>query len=460
VSGAAAVRPLPWPGIVAAGAALGVAYTLSPLTIVSLAGLSWLIHRTGRDLTGREQQWYWSLVVTAVVTRLVVIAGLFLLADPAQPYATLFGDEELFKSRAMWVRNIGLGIPISPADMIYSYDPVGRGGYLFFLAYLQALVGFAPYGAHVMNASLYVAGTLVLYRLVRPAYGAVVAIGGLATLLFLPSLFVWSVSMLKEPMYSLVAALELVGAVLIVRAATNGQRALALAGVIAGAALLAGLRTGGALVPAVGVGLGLLIGYVATRPRAFLALAVAVPLVFAIAITQAPVQDRLLSLARQSARYHAGHVLTPGYSYRLIDPRFYVEWTTIHTMPPREAAAFVVKAMGSYFVQPLPWRMSSTSLRAYLPEQVFWYALILLTPLGLVAGFRLSPVLTGMLAAHAAAVIVLVALNSGNIGTLIRHRGLALPYLVWLAALGACELLQRLTPRETSTDKETRHAIS
>lgn len=455
-----AVRPLPWPAIVAAGAALGVAYTLSPLTVLALGGLLWVMHWAGRDLTGREQQWYWSLIVTALVTRLVVIAGLFLLADPAQPYATLFGDEELFKSRAMWVRNIGLGVPISPADMIYSYDPVGRGGYLFFLAYLQALVGFAPYGAHVMNASLYLAGTLVLYRLVRPAYGAVVAIGGLATLLFLPSLFVWSVSMLKEPMYSLVAAIEIVLATLIVRAPRNWQKVLALAGVIACAALLAGLRTGGALVPAIGVSIGLVSGYVATRPRALLALAVAVPLVLVVALTQSSVQDRLLSLARESARYHAGHVLTPGYSYRLIDPRFYVEWTTIHTMPPREAAAFVVKALGSYFVQPLPWQMSSTSLRAYLPEQVLWYAMILLAPLGLAAGFRINPVLTGMLAAHAAAVIVLVALNSGNIGTLIRHRGLALPYLVWLSALGAHEGLRRLTRPETLTDKGTLHATS
>jgi hypothetical protein len=312
----------------------------------------------------------------------------------------------------------------------------------------------------VLNASLYIAGTLVLYRLVRPAYGAAVAIGGLATLLFLPSLFVWSVSMLKEPMYSVVAAVELVLAVLIVRAPRGWQKALAVAGVIACAALLAGLRTGGALVPAMGVSVGLVTGYVATRPRALLALAVAVPLVVVVALTQSSVQDRLLSLARQSARYHAGHVLTPGYSYRLIDPRFYVEWTTIHTMPPREAAAFVVKAMGSYFVQPLPWQMSSTSLRAYLPEQVLWYAIILLAPFGLAAGFRINPVLTGMLAAHAAAVIVLVALNSGNIGTLIRHRGLALPYLVWLSALGAHEGLRRLTRQETLTDKGTRHATS
>ena len=59
-----------------------------------------------------------------------------------------------------------------------------------------------------------------------------------------------------------------------------------------------------------------------------------------------------------------------------------------------------------------------------------------------------------------AAVIVLVALNSGNIGTLIRHRGLALPYLIWLSVLGASEGLRRLTRHQALTDKETRHATS
>jgi hypothetical protein len=35
-----------------------------------------------------------------------------------------------------------------------------------------------------------------------------------------------------------------------------------------------------------------------------------------------------------------------------------------------------------------------------------------------------------------------VAMTSGNIGTLVRHRGLALPYLVWLSAVGACDLVR------------------
>ena len=33
-------------------------------------------------------------------------------------------------------------------------------------------------------------------------------------------------------------------------------------------------------------------------------------------------------------------------------------------------------------------------------------------------------------------------MTSGNIGTLIRHRGLVMPYLVWLAGLGLYELVR------------------
>ena len=32
------------------------------------------------------------------------------------------------------------------------------------------------------------------------------------------------------------------------------------------------------------------------------------------------------------------------------------------------------------------------------------------------------------------------AFTDGNVGTLVRHRGLALPYFVWLSGVGACEL--------------------
>ena len=73
-----------------------------------------------------------------------------------------------------------------------------------------------------------------------------------------------------------------------------------------------------------------------------------------------------------------------------------------------------------------------------------------LVPFGFIAGLRRDALFTCLLAAHAFAVMMMVALTSGNVGTLIRHRGLVLPYLIWLSALGACRLLAWATPAPRS----------
>jgi hypothetical protein len=49
--------------------------------------------------------------------------------------------------------------------------------------------------------------------------------------------------------------------------------------------------------------------------------------------------------------------------------------------------------------------------------------------------------MTMLLLSHALGAAAVVAVSSGNIGTLIRHRGLAMPYLVWLAGRGLYQLV-------------------
>jgi len=78
-----------------------------------------------------------------------------------------------------------------------------------------------------------------------------------------------------------------------------------------------------------------------------------------------------------------------------------------------------------------------------IPEQVVWYLVVLLLPAGVIASCRRNPMLTGLLFGTALVSIVAIALTSGNVGTLVRHRSLAMPYLVFLSAAGLCELLSR-----------------
>jgi hypothetical protein len=442
---------------VAAGIALGVVYTLSPLTVLMLPLLIAVARWVARDLPQQERHWFFGLLTLAVVVRLAAIAGLFLLADSTQPFATFFGDEEMFKSRSTWLRNIGLGVPISAADFIYAVEETGKSQYLFLLAYIKALVGDAPYGLHVFNTVLYLIGVLMLYRLVRASYGALVALGGLTVLLFLPSLFIWSISALKEPLYTLLAVAELACVLHVVRGRGWSTRLLAVAGVIAIAFLLEGLRKGGLLVAGIGALGGLAAGLTVSRPRLLLTAMVLLPIGIVALATMQRVEDSFLSIARQSAIYHVGHIFTPGYSYKTLDLWYYIDPADIRRMPVGDAAAYVLRSVAGYVTQPLPWAIESRAMLAYLPEYVVWLTIVALVPAGFVAGLRRDAMLTCILTAHGLALVMMVALTSGNVGTLIRHRGLVLPYFIWLAALGGYRLVQRATA-PTVVQNEPVHA--
>jgi hypothetical protein len=428
---------------VAAGIVLGLLYTLSPLTVLSLAAVVAIALLLSRRMSPRERAWWFGVVGLALALRLAVVALLFLLADPSRPFGAFFGDEELFKSRTVWLRNAFLGVPISPADMIYVFDEVGQSQYLYLLAYIQALVGDAPYGMNVLNASWYIAGVMLLHWQLRRAYGALVALGAAIMLLFLPTLFSWSISVLKEPLYILLAMIELALATQILRGRTIATRVAGAAGVLLCAYLLEGVRTGGWLLAVAGTTAGIAAAVIIPRPRLVVASVVALPIVAAIAWAQPPIRQRVVTMVQEGAFQHWGHVVTQGYSYRLLDEHIYElrDRRAVFRMTDGEMGRFAVRAAVNFLTVPRPSQIESRAALAYLPEQAVWYVILLLLPVGAVAGFRRDPVMTSLLVSHGLAAAAMVALTGGNIGTLIRHRGLTLPYFSGLALVGAVHVI-------------------
>lgn len=441
-----------WVWAVAAGVLLGVIYTLSPLTVLGTAALIVIVRRGARDLSGRERDWFVILFTVAIALRFIVIGALLVFSDPSRPYGVFFGDEWIFKSRPIWLRNVGLGLPISSADFIYAFDETGRSAHLNVLALLQAIVGDAPYGAHIFNVVVYVGTVAALYHLVRRSFGPAVAFGGSAVLLLMPSLFAWSVSVLKEPSFIAVSFVELVMVLAVVRAPRWWQRVLAAAAVVVLALAMEELRYGSLRLAAIGAIGGLAAFWIVQSPRRIVAAAVVVPAVLVMALAQPRVQERAIGFGRELARYHMGHVMTPGISYKLLDSRYYgSRWIEVRQMGARELLQFVARAGVAYVVEPTPRNVQTRLLWAYLPEHFAWLILIALVPFGLVAAVKRDALLTTVAAAHGAATIMMVALTSGNVGTLIRHRGLVLPYLVWFSCLGAFVLLARVAPRSGRT---------
>ena len=141
------------------------------------------------------------------------------------------------------------------------------------------------------------------------------------------------------------------------------------------------------------------------------------------------------------ARQHWGHVATPGYVYQLLDPRLYPDRSEIDDLHFGEAARFVERAVERYVTVPLPWETQSASALLYMPEQIIWYLLVALAPVGFVLAMRRDAVIASLLFAQAMVAAATIALSSGNVGTLVRHRGLALPYFIWLCAVALCDLV-------------------
>jgi hypothetical protein len=427
---------------------IGAVYTLSPSTVWFAAAM-WVIHRYAvSGLDADDRRWVTGLLLVAVFLRVAAVAALFVATDHTQtPFGIFFGDEAFYLRRSIWLRNVALGIPTHTADFIYAFDESGWTSHLYVLAFFQVIFGPSPYGSHLLGIALYLLGSTVLYRSIRPTFGRAPAIGGLALLLFLPSLFAWSISALKEPLYLLFAACSLSWTLTVVRSRRWLTKLPALVGVVAIVVALQTIREQGGILMGVGLVSGLFIGWVASRPRILIALMVALPIVTG-AVLSVP-QNRLKAYVtlQKAARQHWGHVETPGWVYTLLEPRFYGDSSAISDMQFVDSARYIVRAFERYVTVPWPWEVRSTAALIDIPEQVIWYLLFLLLPVGLVCAFQRDPMLTGLLSGTAGALVVAVALTSGNVGTLVRHRSLALPFLLWLSITGLCELLARARQR-------------
>jgi hypothetical protein len=428
------------------GVAVGAAYVLSPLSVIVGFALIPLFRWAGRGLEPAERRWVYGMLAAGVALRVAAIAGLMVTANhDAGTFAKFFGDEEFYLLRGLRLYNIEMGIPVSMESLLYAYDKTGASSYQTILVLVQMLVGPAPYGIHLLNSLLYLFGAVLLFRFVRRSLGVAVAGVGGMLLLFFPSLFMWSVSALKESAFMTATAVTLVAAVALPRSRTTA-RFLATAAVLVGGSLASGaLRPGGTALTLGGLVLGYVLWLSSLRRTILIAVA-AVCVAACVSFTRSGLPPRAEGVLEQMASYSRGHVFTVGHSYKLLDQRFYTEyWGPLSNlrMTNPEATRYVVRAVLNYIAQPLPWQLASRSEIAYMPELLLWYIVVLLFPLGCLLAFRRDALLTCVLAGYTVVNVLGIALNSGNIGTLVRHRALVLPYMVWMSAAGVIAILEK-----------------
>jgi hypothetical protein len=441
-------------GSAAAGAVAGACYVLSPITACAVAAAIAVLPALVRGLPETDRRWLVWIVAAAIAARLLAIGGLFAINMPRhddQFLGASGGDEAYAMSRALRTRDIVLGGPTGKYDYFVANDDYGRNSYVAVLTLLEVVFGPTPYGLRLLNALLFLCASLLLFRVAHRAYGATAAFGGLVVLLFWPTLFAWSISLLKEPLYFLCGAILLTGVVHTARAPTAAARVLSVAAAAAATWAARDLRPAALGLMVGGIATGLIAALAFRSKRTAAVTACVAVAALAIAVTP-PAQRRIIAGLESAAKIHTGHVFTVGHAYKLLDAGFYVKPATPSasslTLTHDEAARYVVRAAGSFVAVPPPWQLQSARELAYLPEQLAWYVLVALLVAGGAAALRRDRLVTCLFVGFVLPTAGVLALTNGNVGTLLRLRGLVIPYLVWVSAAGVAAAVDSVDRKE------------
>ncbi len=436
----------------AAGLCLAASYTVTPLTFCVLSAAAATLPILISELPVDERRRVTAILALALAARLIVVGAIFLRQVPYhhdQFVGATTGDEAYAMSRALRTRDILRHTQTTDRyDYFVAFDEYGRNSYVTALTAAQLVFGPAPYAIRLLNALLFTIGALLLFRVARDAFAPLPALVGLTMILFWPTLFFWSISLLKESLYFFLGATVLSGLVAGVRGTGWGRRILACT--LAGIAAFLGrdLRPAALALTASGVALGFVAYFLSASIRRLTVAAVAAVVFGAVALAQPRVEAGVLERLDAAAKTHAGHVFTVGHDYKLLDDGFYLNPVTPAAsslaLSRDQAARYLVRAAVSFFVVPAPWQLDSTRELAYLPEQLAWYVLVLLLPAGIIAGWRRDRLTTSLLIGIVLPTAAALSLTNGNVGTLLRLRGLVIPYLIWLSAAGFCAVVGTL----------------
>jgi hypothetical protein len=394
-----------------------------------------------RGVGARERRFVLSVLVAALAIRVLMVAALFLFSDHTHTVSFFWdGDGVYIKQRALAIRLHWLGMPVPPTGR---FSPAwtfflgyGWSSYLFVIAYLQWLLGPSPFAVHLVNIALFLTGAVALYRLARAGYGPVPAAAGLALLCLLPTLIAWSVGALKESFYFLLSALGVIAAVRLMHAARFRAVIGWSVAVVASILAIGTVREGGVLIAGIGLAGGVITAALIRRPALLMVAAVLVPLVAWQALQQPAVHARVMEQFRVAAVRHMGNVSTPGHSYKLLDSRFYAGDRASSSLADGEAVRFLIRAITAYIAVPVPWDIQSKVELVFLAQQAAWYVMVIFACVGLFAGLGRDAALTMILASFAIVASGVIAINSGNVGTMVRFRDTVVPFVVWLSAVG------------------------
>lgn len=448
-----------WGPCLLAGIALGVVWTASPGAILILCLLALTSLALYRAIEARDRRFVLWLFLTGFVLRAVLSLSLDGLAWAVERERALrpstrvesnlerlehtrrflqIPDSDYYSQRANALTQRTKGLAKS-----YNYhERYGQQSYLFVMGAFYFLVGHSPMTVKLLNCLLGALLGPAMWALARHAFNGRVACWTGVLVTVFPSLVLWSVTNLKEPLLFLLTAGLFLLSLRITRRrdrlnATSLQRVAA-----CGLAFLLVLYVHSTLrspvYSAVFVG-SLVLGHVLGRRVPWRWLLAGTALVIGIAVVAQPRIQRILSIMVNT---HIGHVRTHGGSpYTYLPEPFYATADTIKVWAGRHSydwrlLPWTGRALAHYLMEPFPWKADNLFRITVFPQMILWYACLGFALRGVWRAVRWRRRQTLFLILPAAIWILLGAMTNGDVGTVFRFRDMVTPVVLLFACAG------------------------
>ncbi len=404
------------------------------LLLLQEAGI-WIARRVASDAA-----FGYRLFVGAFALRAILAAALEVYAETTRGSGGLLLDDTTYDTVAWFLVRIahGEGLAVFEGHQ-YFLD----SAYPYVMAGIYAVFGHAPLVVKALNCAASALTAVLLAEMARHAFGARLGrLVGLAGAV-LPTLVVWGLLMLKEPLvlFAIAIALRSLQVMLQTRWG-SGAFANALLVLLAAMAALDDLR-----LAAMGIVATLAPFVVAAwlAPRIGRRLTVGSGAVVVLALVVTPLAVAVFAPSTRLAQLTHLDVLADTLSLRRTQESATARSGIGDTTPAASdeespiaagvSPLSVSQAFGQALLSPAPWQVRSLRDLAASGEMVVWYVLLGGVLLSWKAGPR-QPLFAAMLALQGLETWALLAFSEGNVGNLLRHRVMLVPALLVLGVPG------------------------
>jgi 4-amino-4-deoxy-L-arabinose transferase-like glycosyltransferase len=347
----------------------------------------------------------------------------------------IFPDAGYYTVRSWGIAQNILGVPMSNSLLESTYLDYGYSFYLYIIAFFYYLFGFSPTSVTFLNCLTSVSTGIVYYFVTKEISNEKSARLAAILIVFSPSLMLWSICNLKDPICIFLLGVVLLAFIRFVKSGKFTYLVLLISALFLQFLMRPKFET--ILYAILSI---FFIAYFWSKKKIKMAhffIFIALFVIFWNVISR-----EFVSLMNVLIRYHLGIVQTGGICYKIYDEWYYHSSVNVNLFNSLDMTMAFLKGWLHFFLEPFPWKIRSVSFLAAIPQMIIWYLLLPVSMLGVSVSMKVDKKITVTLVAFFILIGSIFAMTGGNIGTDFRMRDMLTPIVLSFSAVGLCHFFR------------------